>query len=197
MIPDEVEIRMLPPPGPSIAPQGFPADPFPKASPKVFLDAMHVRVKVFCDEQKCPLEEELDEDDLRSWHFVAYGADGRDGEVPLSVIRIVPFPHGHHPNGYEDPEEEPYFKLGRVATMPNARGKGLSRKLTEEACRWLAANQHHLPNGWNGLLLAHAQVDVEPMYRKLGFVTDSNLGRWDEVGIEHLGMWKRIELGIS
>lgn len=189
-----VKILMIPPPGDIVSPRGFPADPRPSGAPQVFLDAMEVRIKVFCDEQKCPLEEEIDEDDQRSWHWVAYLPDPSGHDVPVSVIRMVPYPHGPHPNGYLDPDEEPYWKIGRVATLASARGKGLSRKLTEEALGWMAAHHNELPPGWNGLVLSHAQVSVEKMYAKLGFVTDVNLGRWDEVGIEHLGMWKRVEL---
>ncbi|KAL2417276.1 hypothetical protein ABEF91_005201 [Exophiala dermatitidis] len=183
----DVKIVMLPPPGEIVAPHGFPANPRPEGAPQVFLDAMEVRIKVFCEEQNCALEPELDEDDLRSWHWVAY----QDGQ-PVSVIRIVPPPHGPHPNGFHDPSEEPYVKLGRVATMKNARGKGLSRMLTDAAFRYHAAHKEEIDPEWNGLVLCHAQVDVEKMYSKLGFVTDPRLGRWDEEGIEHLGMWKRL-----
>jgi predicted GNAT family N-acyltransferase len=55
----------------------------------------------------------------------------------------------------------------------------------------------HLKDGlesWKGLVLVHAQVDVERMYQGLGFVTNESLGRWDEEGIEHVGMFKRITL---
>ncbi|KIX07846.1 uncharacterized protein Z518_02500 [Rhinocladiella mackenziei CBS 650.93] len=186
------KIAMLPPPGKLVAPDGFPADPHPVGAPKIFLDAMDVRTKVFCDEQKCSLEAELDEDDPRSWHWVAYQTAGPNLDQPVSVIRIVPPPHGPHPNGLSDPNEEPYVKLGRVATLANARGKGFSRLLTEEAFRWLGAHKDEVAPGWNGLTLAHAQVDVEKLYAKLGFETDDKLGRWDEEGIEHLGMWKRV-----
>ena len=50
---------------------------------------------------------------------------------------------------------------------------------------------------WKGLVLVHAQVDVESMYQRLGFETDDSLGRWDEEGIEHVGMFKRISLHNS
>ncbi|KAJ9616588.1 hypothetical protein H2200_000307 [Cladophialophora chaetospira] len=183
---------MLAPPGDVVAPSGFPADPRPRDAPKIFLDAMEVRIKVFCDEQKCALEPELDEDDPRSWHWVAYRTTESGEDEPVSVIRIVPPPHGAHPNGFHDPLEEPYVKLGRVATMANQRGKGLSRLLTEEAFRWLAAHKNDIADGYKGLVLCHAQVVVEGMYAKLGFVTDEKLGRWHEEGIEHLGMWKRV-----
>ncbi|EXJ83552.1 hypothetical protein A1O1_07175 [Capronia coronata CBS 617.96] len=184
----DTEIVMLPPPGDIVAPHGFPAKTRPEGAPQVFLDAMDIRIEVFCHEQKCAVEPELDEDDPRSWHWVAY-QHGR----PVSVIRIVPPPHEPHPNGFHDPSEEPYVKLGRVATVASARGKGFSRKLTEAAFRYHAAHKDEIGAGWNGLVLTHAQVQVEKMYAKLGFTTDDRLGRWDEVGIEHLGMWKRLD----
>jgi len=191
-------IAMQAPPGDIVAPHGFPADPRPAGAPKTFLDAMDVRIKVFCDEQHCAIEPELDEDDPRSWHWVVYpvesASDASNPGEPVSVIRIVPPPHGPHPNGDQDPDEEPYVKLGRVATVQHARGKGLSRLVTEEAFRWLSDHSDEVGHGWKGLVLTHAQVDVQKMYAKLGFVTDEKLGRWDEEGIQHLGMWKRIAL---
>lgn len=185
---------MLEPPGDMVAPHGFPADPRPKGVSKIFSDAMDVRIRVFIDEQKCDIEPELDEDDPRSWHFVLYeiNEDGKD--EPVSVIRIVPPPHGPHPNGYGDSDEEPYVKLGRVATLEKARGKGYSRHLTDEAFAWAAKNSDAFGEGWNGNVLTHAQVVIEKRYQRLGFVTDERLGRWDECGIEHLGMWKRLNV---
>lgn len=50
-------------------------------------------------------------------------------------------------------------------------------------------------NRWNGLVLVHAQRDVEAWYRSLhGFVTDEDMGVWIEEGIEHVGMWRRLDL---
>ncbi|KAI1608457.1 GNAT family acetyltransferase [Exophiala viscosa] len=189
----DYRVAMLPPPGNIVAPRGFPADPRPAGAPQLFLDAMDVRLKVFCDEQKCALEPELDEDDPRSVHWVVYYTGGPGPEQPVSVIRIVPPPHGPHPNGFHDPHEEPYVKLGRVATMPEFRRRGLTRMLSEAAFRWLVANREQVGGGWKDLVLTHAQVDVEKMYGRMGFVTDDKLGRWDEEGIEHLGMWKRLD----
>ncbi|KIV81647.1 hypothetical protein PV11_03817 [Exophiala sideris] len=186
-------VVMLPPPGSIVAPHGFPANPRPEGAPKLFLDAMDVRIKVFCDEQNCALGPELDEDDPRSFHWVVYYTGGPGPDQPVSVIRIVPPPHGSHPNSFHDPHEEPYVKLGRVASMPEFRRRGLTRMVSEEAFRWHAANSGQVGGGWKGLVLTHAQVDVEKMYEKMGFVTDDKLGRWDEEGIEHLGMWKRLD----
>ena len=47
---------------------------------------------------------------------------------------------------------------------------------------------------WKGLLLIHAQERLEGWYGSLGWRTDKGLGRWDEVGIWHVGMWKRVEI---
>ena len=191
-------IEMLPPTDVNaLAPNGFPTPPFPATAPRVFIDAMTVRVRVFCTEQHCAIEPELDEDDPRSWHWVLYAhkeGQNQHNSIPVSVIRIVPPPHGPHPNGYHDPHEEAYCKLGRVATMREWRGKGLSRQVIEAAFEWLGKNRHAVGNEWKGNVLAHAQVVVEKMYERMGFKTDEKLGRWDEEGIEHLGMWRRVDI---
>lgn len=88
--------------------------------PQVFCDAMSVREEVFVEEQKVPLENELDEDDPRSFHWVAYASvgtssaeqaavaqtengqsTGRKGstanKLAVGTIRLVPPPHPPHP----------------------------------------------------------------------------------------------------
>ncbi|KAJ9653072.1 hypothetical protein H2198_007686, partial [Neophaeococcomyces mojaviensis] len=185
---NEVRVGVQPPPGNVVAPNGFPADPGPRDAPQIFLDAKDIRVAVFCEEQNCSLEREVDEDDPRSWSWVAYlrTPSHESTEKPVSTLRIVPPPHDPHPNGFYDPSEEPYIKITRVATLSTARGLGLSRQLLNHAFDYLASQPQLIARGWKGLVLTHAQVDVEGMYLKLGFVTDDKLGRWDEEGIEHL-----------
>ncbi|RMZ86544.1 hypothetical protein DV736_g6228, partial [Chaetothyriales sp. CBS 134916] len=196
---------MIPPPGIHIlAPNGFPTPPFPSTAnvPQAFIDAMTIRMRVFIDEQKCNGDVELDADDPRSWHWP--GGQQTKKKIPVSVIRIVPPPHGPHPNGDLDSneaegvaaeEEPPYLKLGRVATMKEWRGKGLSRRLIEEAFGWLRKHgRGEIGQGWKGDVLCHAQVAAEKVYERVGFRTDDRLGRWVEEGIEHLGMWRRIEV---
>jgi predicted GNAT family N-acyltransferase len=179
-----------PPPMAIIAPHGFPTSPLPANAPKPFLDAMRVRLAVFCDEQHCSTDAELDEDDLRSWQWVVYYA-----EEPVACIRLCPSPHAPHPNDYADPDEEPYLKLQRFATLASHRGKGLGRLLVDTSLQWAAEHKEEIGGkGWKGMVLVHAQVSVEKVWAKMGFVTDVKLGRWDEEGIEHLGMWRRLEL---
>jgi predicted GNAT family N-acyltransferase len=179
---------MVTPPGPSIAPNGFPADALPSGAPQPFLDTMAVRIAVFCDEQKCTVENELDEDDYRSWSWNIYNASSR----PVATVRLVPPPHPTHPNGYHDPDEEPYIKLTRFATIAQERGKGLGKVLLQMTLDWASTHGQGIIQGWNGMVLLHAQTSVEKMYTKMGFATDDKLGRWHEEGIEHVGMWKRI-----
>lgn len=106
--------------------------------------------------------------------------------------------------------KEPFVKLGRLATLKKYRGLGLGRLLVNTAVEWAAKNKGAIREGkgavqvereksvvaeWNGLVLVHAQRDVEKFYRSLGFVTDEGLGEWVEEGIQHVGMWRRLEVG--
>jgi predicted GNAT family N-acyltransferase len=91
--------------------------------PPLFRDAMSVREDVY-GEQGIPLEAEFDEDDARSWHWVAYAsvastsmppkymrsdspntpaedarrASASASRMPVATIRLIPPPHG--PNKY-------------------------------------------------------------------------------------------------
>ncbi|KAL1882332.1 hypothetical protein VTK73DRAFT_1891 [Phialemonium thermophilum] len=90
----------------------------PDSVPKAFLDAMAVRHQVFVDEQKVPVENEFDDDDYRSCHWVVYASVNRTVEpevrdpdtdqiiyprrsetstVPVGTVRLVPYPHPPHP----------------------------------------------------------------------------------------------------
>jgi predicted GNAT family N-acyltransferase len=181
----------------------------PNTNPTVFNDAMKVRMHVFVDEQKCSAEAEIDSDDTRSWHWVLYATSTGSTRTPAGVIRLVPPPQAPHlvasksesKSGKQE-QHEACIKLTRVAIMPEYRGLGLGRKLVETALEWAAvhgveidaqiAARGAVTGRWRGLILVHAQVDVEQMYARLGFETDESLGRWDEEGIEHVGMYKRV-----
>ncbi|CAG8121465.1 unnamed protein product [Penicillium olsonii] len=177
------------PPGPKLS---LPTNP--NSNPTVFNDAMKIRMRVFVDEQKCSAEAEIDTDDSRSWHWVLY-----DGTTAVGTIRLVPPPQGPHGHAVQKGAHEPCIKLTRVAIMPMYRGLGLGRRLVETALEWAAVHAAEVEvqicrGEWRGLVLVHAQVGVEGMYARLGFEVDETLGRWDEEGIEHLGMLKRISV---
>lgn len=221
-----------------------PSDPNPATNNPIFTHAMHIRHAVFVQEQHCRAEEEIDDDDARSWGWVVYAHHpsqqehnqeygGDKGEEAVGTIRLVPPPHiSHHhhftgssatattasiPPGQAakyDYNHEPYIKISRVAILAPFRGYGLSRLLMRTVEDWAANNKavidemyysqfaqsHGLEEGeegeegggWNGLIGLHAQVQVEGMYAGMGYKTDEAMGRWDEEGIEHVGMFKRV-----
>ncbi|KAL8639157.1 MAG: hypothetical protein Q9228_003779, partial [Teloschistes exilis] len=125
----------------------FPSSSYPDV-PNLFLAALRVRIIVFEDEQKCSLESEIDDDDRRSWHWVALS-----GEEAVGTMRLVPVQekaHGVEKDGeeWEGGEEkrtqprkgrtnmwdgaEAYIKIGRMATLKEYRGSGIARSLVEE-----------------------------------------------------------------
>lgn len=106
---------------------------------------------------------------------------------------------------------EPYLKLGRMAVVEPYRKYGVARKLVDAAMAWSAANGKEFfsqPGAknekgeeladdmtvWRGLVCAHAQCSVEGFWAKMGFLLDREMGRWHEAGIEHVGMFKRLDL---
>ncbi|KAL5115700.1 hypothetical protein ACEQ8H_006412 [Pleosporales sp. CAS-2024a] len=138
----------------------------PISVPPLFRDAMTVREDVY-GEQGIPLEAEFDDDDARSWHWIAYAsvattsmppkylrsdspntpaddarrASASAARMPVATVRLIPPPHG--PNTYLDSagrHPEPYVKLGRLATRKAYRGLGLARLLINAASDF--AKQH-------------------------------------------------------
>ncbi|TKA24513.1 hypothetical protein B0A50_06670 [Salinomyces thailandicus] len=244
--------------GPYDQPQNDALDA-PKRVPQGFIDAMVVREEVFVKEQKVPLENELDEDDERSFHWTAYASiptkavspelkaqsSGQNGhgsvepnrrvsnstKIPVGTIRLVPPPHPPHPTpgthhpadaldtegrrdsiGMHDPREA-YVKLGRLAVIPEFRKAGISKLLIETALAFARGNPdllapQHDPSkvermklwsdggagiDWKGLVLVHAQLGVQKVWRKYGFEKDEQMGTWDEEGMDHVGMWRRVD----
>lgn len=142
--------------------------------------------------------------------------------IPVGVIRLVPPPHAPHehltnPGKAQqqkfDYAHEPYVKITRVAVLKDFRGYGLARLLMRVVEEWAQENKRDIDdmyavaaaavdggsiirsenkNEWRGLIGLHAQVQVEKMYAGLGYETDASMGRWDEEGIEHVGMFKRV-----
>lgn len=238
--------------------------------PQTFRDAMAVREEVY-GEQGVPLEAEFDEDDARSWHWVAYAsvatssgsppkamrpishntpaddarrASATASRVPVATIRLIPPPHG--PNKYVEKQHEadrhpdsdppngdseknytiePYVKLGRLAVLAPYRKLGLGKLLINSVFEFATKNWEKIyrppsPTAievaqmqghnnqreitWNGLVMIHAQANLQGMWEKQGFREElrNPLGEieaaaephWMEEGIEHVGMWKRLLL---
>ncbi|KAF2456894.1 acyl-CoA N-acyltransferase [Lineolata rhizophorae] len=124
-------ITLVPPPGSSLAhyDRHGPSSTQSSSIPTGFKEAMSVREEVFVDEQNVPLENEFDDDDARSYHWIVYASVGRsstasasppaqDGShnssgpprqgsdalrVPVGTLRLVPPPHAHPPGNPSAP----------------------------------------------------------------------------------------------
>jgi len=121
-----------------------------------------VRKAVFVDEQKVPLELEMDEHDASSRHVLARDADGD----AIGTGRLLVAGH-----------------LGRMAVLADWRGKGVGRalleRLLEEAARQKLVH-----------LALHAQTRATGFYRRFGFVEEGP--EFMEAGIPHRVMVRSL-----
>ncbi|MDY0021383.1 GNAT family N-acetyltransferase [Arenimonas caeni] len=126
-------------------------------------DLRSVRETVFILEQKVPEEEEWDELDPKSHHVLARDERGR----PIGTGRLTP-----------------ERKIGRMAVLPEWRGKGVGDALL------VALLDKARSLGWTEVTL-NAQCSAEGFYAKHGFVPYGD--RFMEAGIEHRAMRRELE----
>lgn len=134
-------------------------------SEEQFQDALYVRKKVFVEEQNVSEEEEIDQYENDSKHFVLYNNDHQP--VGAGRFRIL----------------DGYGKVERICVMKEAR-KGGSGKLIMQSIEQYAADQ--------GLakLKLNAQTHAIPFYEKLGYEAVSE--EFLDAGIPHRTMVKKI-----
>lgn len=123
-----------------------------------------VRFAVFVEEQGVPPEIEMDDADPRCVHVLAFFDESAVGTARLDVE------HGG--------------KVGRLAVTKPMRGRGVGTALMRRLHE--VARERGLRGVW-----CHAQLAAEPFYAKLGY--ESSGERFDEAGIEHVRMDKRLE----
>lgn len=164
--------EMCAPPGepvgkPTLAlpPVNLSPDICPVSSAEEFAAALEVRIAVFVREQGGPAEDEPDEEDAAARHFLV-----RDGDAVVGTARLCAAEPG-------------VVKIGRVALLPEHRGRGWGRELM------LRLLQESRRAGCSQAVL-HAQVDATPFYERLGFVPEGE--EFIEGGIRHRKM--RISL---
>jgi GNAT superfamily N-acetyltransferase len=109
--------------------------------------------------------------------------------------------------------KEPYIKIGRIAVLKEFRGNGLSNLLVNSALTWAKQNPTFFNPSvtemgmekigassiveipvWKGLTCVHAQEQVQKQWAKWGFVLDEGMGTWVEEGINHVGMFQRLNI---
>lgn len=125
-------------------------------------DLRAVREPVFVQEQQVPIALEWDELDPLCVHVIARDADGR----PIGTGRLTP-----------------ERKIGRMAVLPDWRGRGVGDALL------LALIDEAAERRWPELRL-HSQVSALGFYVRHGFVPYGE--RFMEAGIEHQSMRRQI-----
>jgi predicted GNAT family N-acyltransferase len=127
--------------------------------------ALALRIDVFCGEQGVTFEGDRDGLDDDAVHLVAV-----EGDEVVGTCRLLIEPGGT-------------ARFGRLCVRPSARGTGVGGLLLAEAEREARA-------GGARRIGMHAQTDALSLYRRAGFRPYGE--RFDEEGIEHLGMEKDL-----
>ena len=127
-----------------------------------FAICMAIRMEVFVREQKVPLDDEMDDHDATSTHYIAT-SDG----APAGTARTRMGEGG-------------VAKIERVAVLPQHRRHGIGLKLMLHIVSRLR-NHPQVKQ-----IVIHAQVVAVPFYEKLGFVAEGEI--FVEAGIPHYRM---------
>lgn len=133
------------------------------ASKEDLARVFHIREIVFVKEQEVSAEEEYDEFESISSHFLAR----LDGE-PAGTARWRNTDKG--------------IKLERFAVLKPMRGKGVGQALVKAVLRDIYSQ----PENEGKLLYLHAQLTAVPLYEKFGFEKDG--GIFMECNIAHYAM---------
>ncbi|KAJ2816968.1 hypothetical protein IWW50_006318 [Coemansia erecta] len=131
-------------------------------------EAMALRIRVFVDIQKFPLEEEVDEHDNDALHFVV-----TQGEKVVGTLRVV--------------QMDGVAKIGRVVISPEHQGHGLGRLLMDRVEAHLATDARFKEYEWCKL---GSQYDKRVFYEKCGYEARGDI--YDELGCPHIWMYKAI-----
>lgn len=125
-------------------------------------EARPIRLAVFVEEQRVPVEIEWDDQDEKSVHALAYSGDGK----ALATGRLLP--DGH---------------IGRMAVLKEWRGKGVGGAILE---RLVAVARER---GDREIEL-FAQTHAIPFYQRYGFVENGEI--FEEAGIPHQAMRRAL-----
>ena len=125
-------------------------------------EARPIRLTVFVEEQRVPIEIEWDEHDATSVHALAYSPSGK----AVATGRLLP--DGH---------------IGRMAVLKEWRGKGVGGAILERLLR--VAGER----GDRDVEL-FAQTHALEFYRRYGFAERGEI--FEEAGIPHQAMRKEL-----
>ena len=128
-------------------------------------EAQRIRELVFVHEQGVPPELEMDEQDARCEHALAFSTDG----AAVGTGRLLP--DGH---------------IGRMAVLKEWRGKGVGALL-------LQALVHRAGERGDAVARLNAQTSAAGFYRRYGFEVEGE--EFMEAGIPHVPMRRALERG--
>jgi predicted GNAT family N-acyltransferase len=131
-----------------------------------FADALAIRVRVFCEEQGVPRDEEPDELDAHALHLLALDAGSARA---VGTLRLL--------------IDGRRARIGRVAVEADRRGRGIASRMLATALE--QAREH----GATSARLA-AQVVAVSLYERSGFAVESL--PFEEAGIDHVWMGRRL-----
>lgn len=129
-------------------------------------DAFFVRKAVFVEEQQVDVEEEIDQYEDCSVHFVLYN----EQEQPIGAGRFR--------------ELDGYGKIERICVMSNARQSGAGKQIMATIEDFARENRFQQ-------LKLNAQTQAIPFYEKLGYHIVSE--EFMDAGIPHRTMVKNID----
>ncbi|MFS0882780.1 GNAT family N-acetyltransferase [Bacillus sp. 7586-K] len=130
-------------------------------------DAFKVRQEVFVNEQKVPVEEEIDQFEDEAIHIVLY-----DERTPVGAARLRIL--------------DGIGKLERICVLSSCRGKGAGKQLVDKL-EEIASSE-----GVKKFKL-NAQTHAIPFYERLGYKTISDI--FMDAGIPHVTMIKEVTQG--
>lgn len=131
-------------------------------NPTQMLEIFEIRRKVFVVEQCVDPEEEYDEFEKTSTHYLAIYEGIKAGTCRFRTTE----------NG---------IKLERFAVLKAYRGKGIGAALVKKCLENIDVQSHYV--------YLHAQLHAIPFYEKLGF--ECTGPQFSEAGIEHFKMFYR------
>lgn len=126
-----------------------------------FQQALEVRIRVFVTEQHGPLADEPDAWDPQAQHFIVQAQGKTVGTARL----YQPYPGT--------------AKIGRVALLPEYRGRGWGARLLQTLLQAAQAQEFTQ-------IILDAQVHAQPFYTRLGFLPEGE--EFLDAGIPHIRM---------
>lgn len=131
---------------------------------------LRIRKVVFVEEQQVPLDEELDDLDEVTTHFLATAEPGQPPEQALGTARLWITPDGD-------------AKAQRVAVLQTGRIRGVGRAL-------MVALEAEAQRLGHPRVILGAQLSAVPFYERLGY--EAYGPEFDDAGIPHRMMARAL-----